>query len=155
MSLWGLIVASLALAPPRSWTLPCDTLWEWYADESNGGAASCCVEDGAEPDDTRTVAPPAHEYAVLVFEGKPRPLPWEDTYDTQWDRDNTTAMVTLSSVEHARLVIAQAAATLDDDDVPYLLYPQTPLIHFHVFDGRNPTTYQPEAGYPYSVFHAK
>ena len=154
MAPWVLVVAALSLAAPHSWTLPCDTLWEWYADEANGGAASCCVEDGAEPEDTRTVLPPPREYAVLVFEGKPRPLPWESVHHTRWDVGNATAVVTLPAVEDARIVLAQAAATLDDDGVPYLLVPQTPLIHFHVFAARDATTYKPEAGYPYAVFHA-
>ena len=145
------LVAALALASPPSWTLPCDLLWEWYADEAGGGKASCCVEDGAGADDRRTVAPPPQEYAVVVFRGKPRPLPWEAAYATAWDRDGTTAAVTLDVADVPRL-LAQAETTLDDDGAPYLLDPDPPLIHFYVATTTDDAAFAPDPGYPHTVF---
>jgi hypothetical protein len=149
MAPW-LAVAALAFASPRL-TLPCDQLWEWYADESGGGKASCCVEDGAEPGDRRTVAPPPQEYAVVVFADKPRPLPWEDTWATTWDRGGTTATVTLDVADVSAL-LAQAETTLNDDGEPYLVDPNPPLIHFYVAEATDDATFVPDPGYPHAVF---
>ena len=150
MPLWLAAAAALALAAPHRWTVPCDVLWEWYADEAGGGAASCCVEDGAGPDDVRAVVPPPHEYAVLVFRGKPRPLPWEGEHATRWSRDSATATVTLD-VGDVQPLLERAAAELDDDGKPYLLVPK-PTIHFHVAAARDEATYAIDPGFAPAVF---
>jgi hypothetical protein len=143
MTLWWATVVTLALTSSTPWTVPCDTLWEWYTDESTGGAASCCTEDGGGPDDVRTVRPPAREYAVLVFSDKDRPLPWEATRPTQWDRENTTAVVTILDVADVLPFLDDAATYRDEENVPYLLVPSTPLIQFYVFPSRDAASFAP------------
>ena len=128
-------------ASPRL-TLPRDQLWEWYADESGGGKASCCVEDGAEPGDKRTVAPPPQVRRRRV-RGQAAPAAVEDTWATTWTAA-ATATVTLDIADVSAL-LAQAETTLNDDG-ERLVDPNPPLIHSDVAEATDDATPCPTPG---------
>lgn len=147
-----LLASTWATLEPAKVELTCDAIRGWYTDEVNGGSSSCCLLTGtAGPNDLRQLPYPQSDYARLIFQQKSRPVPWHSNPHVVWDESNTTAVVTLDSINDLGAFLHETAMITDSNDIPYMLIPRTPVIHLHVKKNRDIAGVVP-THYPYAVF---
>ena len=110
------VATLLALAFSGTLETSCGEIQDQYTDAANGGAQSCCDVQGYRAY-ARTVRVDIGEYVMFRVTGAtPAQLPsWLSSdipYYTEWNTDNSTALLTLTNVSSTYSFVESANSAL-------------------------------------------